>query len=219
MLGTRVTVGPNTSITVTRIVPGAQRARSNWNSWRLRASGNNAPQQSQETTSASTADGQDASSSQTQQKDDASFKDAEKKVSAFVRSTATTFAPRSSTAVKNPAYKGSALYSVFGAQAWISAVVGGLLSFNILFPTDQPSIARLIGMWSVWMFTIPALRARECTAAEKEALNLLFLLVPLMNVTLPLVWKSFPFIFSADCVAMAAVYMWKVGLPANEQTS
>lgn len=74
-------------------------------------------------------------------------------------------------------------------------------------------------MWSVWMFTIPALRARECTAAEKEALNLLFLLVPLLNVTLPLVWKSFPFIFSADCIAMGAVYLWKVGLPAKEQAS
>jgi len=38
------------------------------------------------------------------------------------------------------------------------------------------------------MFTIPSLRARECTDAEKDALNLLFLAIPLLNVALPFVW-------------------------------
>lgn len=38
------------------------------------------------------------------------------------------------------------------------------------------------------MFTIPSLRARECTDKEKDALNLLFLAVPLLNVALPFVW-------------------------------
>ncbi len=61
----------------------------------------------------------------------------------------------------------------------------------------------------MWMFTIPSLRARECTAREKDALNLLFLLVPLLNVVLPFVWKSFPFIFSADVAAVVGVYAWK----------
>jgi len=150
-----------------------------------------------------------------EQKAGAGF-NAEKQVSSFVRNTATTFAPRASTATRNPAYKGSTLYSIFGAQAWLSLLAGGLLSFNLIFPTDKPSIARLIGMWSIWMFTIPALRARECTSAEKDALNALFLLIPLLNVTLPLVWKSFPFIFSADCAAMAAVYVWKFGLPGQQ---
>ena len=77
----------------------------------------------------------------------------------------------------------------------------------------QASDNLLCRMWSIWMLTVPALRARECTNAEKDALNLLFLLIPIMNVGLPFVWKSFPFIFSADCVAMVAVYAWKVGLP------
>lgn len=66
------------------------------------------------------------------------------------------------------------------------------------------------------MFTVPALRARECPAAEKEALNYLFLLIPVMNVTLPLVWKSFPFIYSADVAALAGLYAWKVGLSKAE---
>lgn len=37
----------------------------------------------------------------------------------------------------------------------------------------------------------------------QDALNLLFLAVPLLNVALPFVWKSFPFIFTADCALMA----------------
>jgi hypothetical protein len=64
-------------------------------------------------------------------------------------------------------------------------------------------------MWSVWMFTIPSLRARECLAREKEALNYLFLLVPLLNVTLPLLWKNFGFIFTADAVALVGMYAAK----------
>lgn len=98
-----------------------------------------------------------------------------------VNKFASTFAPRASgsTGRPNPAFKGSWLYTVFDVQAWAALVVGGLLSFNVIFPSDEPDIARLMGMWSIWMFTIPSLRARECTQREKDALNLLFLLVPL----------------------------------------
>ena len=97
--------------------------------------------------------------------------------------------------------------------------MGGLLSFNLIFPSDQPDIARLMGMWSIWMFTIPSLRARECTAAEKDALNLLFLAVPLLNVALPFIWKSFPFIYTADCVMMAGVFYWKGLMPFSSDSS
>eukprot|EP00983_Pelagomonas_calceolata_P125085 1161180-Pelagomonas_calceolata.AAC.6 len=66
-----------------------------------------------------------------------------------------------------------------------------------------------IMMWSIWMFTIPSLRAKECMPKEKDALNVLFVITPLMNVILPFVWKSFAFIFSADVIALVAVYYWK----------
>lgn len=69
------------------------------------------------------------------------------------------------------------------------------------------------------MFTVPALRARDCSAAEKDALNYLFLLIPVLNVALPFVWKNFAFIYSADVVALAALYAWKVGLPEAEEAS
>lgn len=40
---------------------------------------------------------------------------------------------------------GSLLYNIFEWQAWVMLAVGGLLSFNLLFPTDQPSIPRMLG--------------------------------------------------------------------------
>lgn len=40
---------------------------------------------------------------------------------------------------------GSVLYTVFEVQAWLSLFVSGLLSFNLIFPSDQPDIARLMG--------------------------------------------------------------------------
>jgi len=142
----------------------------------------------------------------------------DKEVTKFARNAATTFAPRASGPSKNPAYPGSTLYKIFEWQAYLSIVVGALLSYNVLFPSDKPDIARLLGMWSIWIFTIPSLRARDCTAAEKDALNLLFLAVPLINITLPLVWRSFPVIFTADVAFLAGIYAWKLWLPAaNEQ--
>ena len=44
---------------------------------------------------------------------------------------------------------------------------------------------------------------------------MLFLATPLLNVALPFVWKSFPFIFSADCLLMAGIYAWKGLLPGQ----
>ena len=76
----------------------------------------------------------------------ASTDDIDKQVSKFARNAATTFAPRASGATgKNPAYRGSTLYTIFEVQAWLALVVSGLLSYNIIFPSDQPDIARLIG--------------------------------------------------------------------------
>ncbi|CAJ1906579.1 unnamed protein product [Sphenostylis stenocarpa] len=125
--------------------------------------------------------------------------------------TAATFAPRASTATKNPAVPGTVLYNVFEVQGYVLMLLGGALSFNLIFPSDEPDIWRLMGMWSIWMFTIPSLRARDCSKNEKEALNYLFLLVPLINVIIPFFWKSFAIVWSADVVAFLGMYAWKFG--------
>ncbi|KAK1696614.1 hypothetical protein QYE76_013311 [Lolium multiflorum] len=126
-----------------------------------------------------------------------------------VQKTAATFAPRASTASKNPAVPGSTLYTIFEVQAYASMLAGGALSFNLVFPSSEPDIWRLIGMWSIWMFTIPSLRARDCSNKEKEALNYLFILVPLINVIIPFFVKSFAIVWSADTVAFFVMYAWK----------
>ncbi|KAM2902158.1 hypothetical protein FF1_008065 [Malus domestica] len=135
----------------------------------------------------------------------------DKDLKKVVQKTAATFAPRASTASKNPAVPGSTLYTVFEVQAYASMLLGGVLSFNLIFPSNEPDIWRLMGMWSIWMFTIPSLRARDCSKNEKEALNYLFLLVPLLNVTIPFFVKSFAVVWSADTVAFFAMYAWKLG--------
>ena len=134
--------------------------------------------------------------------------DVDKELAKSARKIAGTFAPRASTPAgkKNPAFKGSTLYTIFEVQAYASLVVGALLSYNVLLPSDEPTIARLMGMWSVWMFAVPSLRARECDPNEKDALNFLFVAIPLVNVLIPIVWKSFPAVFTADCVLMAYMY-------------
>ena len=82
-------------------------------------------------------------------------------VSKSARQIAATFAPRASTAKKNPAVPGSALHDIFVYQSYVSLAVGGLLAFNVIFPSDEPDIARLMGMWSPWMLAVPSLRARD----------------------------------------------------------
>ncbi|GLT47167.1 hypothetical protein SLA2020_208800 [Shorea laevis] len=134
----------------------------------------------------------------------------DKDLKKVVQKTAATFAPRASTASKNPAVPGTALYTVFEVQGYASMLLGGALSFNLIFPSNEPDIWRLMGMWSIWMFTIPSLRARDCSKNEKEALNYLFLLIPLLNVIIPFFWKSFSVVWSADTVAFFGLYAWKL---------
>ncbi|KAH7678830.1 hypothetical protein IHE45_06G021800 [Dioscorea alata] len=135
----------------------------------------------------------------------------DKDIKKAVQKTAATFAPRASTATRNPAVPGTALYTLFEVQGYVSMILGGALSFNFIFPSNEPDIWRLMGMWSIWMFTIPSLRARDCSKNEKEALNYLFLVIPLINILIPFVWKSFAVVWSADTVVFFLMYTWKMG--------
>ena len=144
----------------------------------------------------------------------------DKNLNKFVKKTATTFAPSSSGDAKkkkNPAQKGTVLYQVFEVQAYLAILIGGLLAFNVIYPSEEPTIARLMGMWSVWMFTVPSLRARDCGAKEKDALNVLFIAIPLINVLIPFVWKSFAGVFTADVLLMLGVYYSKNAPPFGEE--
>jgi hypothetical protein len=41
-------------------------------------------------------------------------------------------------------------------------------------------------------------------------------LIPLINVTLPLLWKSFAGVYTADVIALAGLYAWKEAFPWSE---
>ncbi|KAG0469239.1 hypothetical protein HPP92_018567 [Vanilla planifolia] len=135
----------------------------------------------------------------------------DKDINKVIQKTAATFAPRASTASKNPAVPGTVLYAVFEFQGYASMLFGGALSFNIVFPSNEPDIWRLMGMWSIWMFTIPSLRARDCSKNEKEALNYLFIIIPLLNIFIPFFLKSFAVVWSADTFVFFVIYAWKLG--------
>ena len=60
-------------------------------------------------------------------------------VSKFARDAATTFAPRPSGATKNPAYKGSLLYTIFEVQAYVCLMVSDFhLSMSQVFCMQGP---------------------------------------------------------------------------------
>lgn len=106
-----------------------------------------------------------------------------------VNKAAATFAPRASTASKNPAVPGSTLYKIFEIQGYASMLLGGVLSFNLLFPSNEPDLWRLMGMWSIWMFSKslshisslvtkhPLLVFHGCTLALKDSTDLLYPLI------------------------------------------
>lgn len=111
---------------------------------------------------------------------------------------------------KRVAAPGTPLHDLFVYQSYLYVAVGGLLAFNVIFPSDEPNVARFLGMWSTWL-AVPGMRARDCSPGEKEALTILFLLIPLINVGIPFFVKSFGLVWVADVVAVAGMYAWKVG--------
>ncbi|KAG2627673.1 hypothetical protein PVAP13_3KG260400 [Panicum virgatum] len=124
----------------------------------------------------------------------------EKELKKAVQKTAATFAPRASTKTKNPAVPGSALYTIFEVQGYVSMLNKFLLFCQTIVLLEQLD-----------MLSIPSLRACDCSNKEKEALNYLFLLIPLINVIIPFFVKSFAVVWSADTVAFFVMYAWKLG--------
>lgn len=101
------------------------------------------------------------------------------------------------------------LRNVFIAQAVFSLIVGGLLASN-KFPyiADVPLVLRALGFWMVWLFTIPSLRARKPVAAEKNALNVAFVVCPLANIVIPFVNKDTFLLWSVNVFLIVSLYAY-----------
>jgi len=107
------------------------------------------------------------------------------------------------------------LKRVFLGQAALSAAVSGLLAWGVApgFGADGvPLVGRVLGFWLLWLFTVPALRARKPDKAEKSAWNVAFLGMPLLNVAAPFVSRDPALIWSADVALMVGVFVWYVVL-------
>ncbi|PXF49591.1 hypothetical protein BWQ96_00661 [Gracilariopsis chorda] len=101
------------------------------------------------------------------------------------------------------------LKQLFVFQAFLFLAIGGALAFDAVPGNSVPLVGQALGFWTTWLFTIPALRARKGTAkAEKSALNVSFLIMPLVNVFLPAFTKNCGLIWTADVSVLAACYLY-----------
>ncbi|CAN0175345.1 unnamed protein product [Scytosiphon promiscuus] len=82
------------------------------------------------------------------------------------------------------------LKKVFVGQAVITTILGGTMAYDQVpfFPHVDLSI-QVLGFWFVWLFTVPSLRARKPGASEKVALDIAFLLTPVVSFGMPFITK------------------------------
>lgn len=109
------------------------------------------------------------------------------------------------------------LKQLFLIQALVFIGIGGVLANNIVPSVESvPLVGRALGFWTIWLFTIPALRARKGTSkTEKSALNVAFLATPLLNVALPALTRNCGVIWAADVVLLGACYAF-YGIKAQQ---
>lgn len=109
------------------------------------------------------------------------------------------------------------LRQLFLLQALLFIGIGGLLANDVVPGVESvPLVGRALGFWTVWLFTIPSLRARKGTSKrEKSALNVAFLATPLLNVALPALTRNCGVIWAADVALLGACYVF-YGLKAGQ---
>jgi len=115
--------------------------------------------------------------------------------------------------------------NLFTLQGVLGITIGGILAYggnyteqhnimsSLLFHgEDVPMVARVLGFWLIWMFTIPSLRARKPLKTEKAALNVAFLALPLANILAPFATKDPFYIWIMDMILLAGCYGYYFGL-------
>ena len=106
------------------------------------------------------------------------------------------------------------LKAVFVWQSVLSILVCGLCVYDAVpFFPHLSLVVRVLGFWGIWLFTIPSLRSRKpggvwgMSNQEKTALDISFLLTPLVNIgLLPLAGPDPIAIFWANLVALGGCY-------------
>jgi hypothetical protein len=96
------------------------------------------------------------------------------------------------------------LKNLFVAQGILTAALGGWMAFD----SRLPLYVQALGFWMVWLFTIPSLRARKPSSAEKNALNVSFLIAPVMNLVLPVFLKDTGELWLAQILQLIGCYLY-----------
>ncbi|KAM3571965.1 hypothetical protein VYU27_006029 [Nannochloropsis oceanica] len=99
------------------------------------------------------------------------------------------------------------LKNLFLGQSLGAVALSGVVVYDALPGFDHlPLPVRAFAFWSFWMFTIPSLRARKPGQTEKKALDVAFLLTPIVSLGMPFLTKDMPTIWWANAVATGASY-------------
>mmetsp|Transcript_16107 Transcript_16107/g.32251 ORF Transcript_16107/g.32251 Transcript_16107/m.32251 type:complete len:378 (-) Transcript_16107:238-1371(-) len=118
---------------------------------------------------------------------------------------------------------------LFRGQALLSVLIGGLLaSDHVPLVEHVPIAGRAFGFWTMWLFTIPSLRAVKplgypnlqiSPSQEKKALNLAFVVTPLSTILLPFATKDPSLIFSANLAIVSACYAFYALRPDDDDSA
>eukprot|EP00913_Durusdinium_trenchii_P028888 g27085.t1 len=82
---------------------------------------------------------------------------------------------------------------------------------------------KLFGVWGLWLFTVPALRARKPGGPygmgyeEKRALDLSFLVLPFICIVGPILFKDSSTTFWLSLVTLGALYAWSFNTPLTDE--
>jgi hypothetical protein len=111
------------------------------------------------------------------------------------------------------------LKNLFVGQSVLAGGISLAMVYDSIPGINLPLPIQVLGFWMWWLFIIPSLRARKPNAEEKDALNIAFLLTPIVSLALPAVTKDVAIIWYANALATLACYGYAYLKPKNDITS
>lgn len=111
------------------------------------------------------------------------------------------------------------LKNLFVFQSVLAGVISLFMVYDAVPGQSLPLSVRVLGFWMWWLFIVPSLRARKPSSKEKEALNIAFLLTPVVSVAMPSITKDVAVIWWANAAVVALSYAYAYGFAKTEETS
>lgn len=100
------------------------------------------------------------------------------------------------------------LKNLFVFQSVIAMVISLGMVYNAIPGVDFDLSVQVLGFWMWWLFIIPSLRARKPSKEEKDALNLAFLISPVVSLTLPVFTKDVALIWWVNAFSLLGSYTY-----------